>query len=169
MGTEDSSLDPGYGFIGGMVAGRVVLTMLTPTTYMKESQVVSPSQMIAIGDAALEVWPPGGTVFPNNSVAVFREKCGGPDDLSSCDIMAHPEPMLVEIGIPSPKGRTFDAERALTRARHGGRFNIGFFYAHVENLKPADLFDLRRDDIRKRWNRDNLSHPAPFPPAGLHW
>jgi prepilin-type N-terminal cleavage/methylation domain-containing protein/prepilin-type processing-associated H-X9-DG protein len=158
--------DPGYGFIGGEVPGRAEVTMLTQDTYVKESQVVSPGQMIAIGDATLGLLSPGG-LSPNNSVVVLGEKCYGPDDLSGGT--AFLGPMWVEIGIPSPKGHTFDVERALTRARHGGRFNIGFCDAHVENLRPADLFDLRRDDIRKRWNRDNLPHPAPFPDPKINW
>ena len=140
------------------------MTAFTLTTpYVRESQVVSPSQMIATGDATLEALPSVWPVLPSDSVPVLGENCIGKVDLSMG--MAWPMPMWVEIGIPSPKGRTFDAERALTRRRHSGRFNIGFVDAHVENLKPADLFDLRRDDIRKRWNRDNLPHPAPFPPS----
>ena len=161
------TLDPGYGFIGAGPGNRILLTDLTPTTYVKESQVVSPSQMIAVGDATLEVWGPDVTVLPNGSVALLGEKCSGPDDLSGG--MAWLMPMWVEIGIPSPGGHTFATQRALTRARHGGRLNIGFCDAHVESLKPADLFDLRRDDIRKRWNRDNLPHPAPFPDPKIHW
>ena len=167
MGTTSNILDPGYGFIGSGGPDRVVTTVATPTPYVKEGQLVSPTQMIAIGDATLQAWQSDWGYLPSDSVAVLRENCVGPDDL--CTGMGWPMPMWVEIGIPSPKGHTFDAERALTRRRHGGRFNIGFADAHVENLKPADLFDLRRDDIRKRWNRDNLPHPAPFPQLDIHW
>jgi prepilin-type N-terminal cleavage/methylation domain-containing protein/prepilin-type processing-associated H-X9-DG protein len=161
--------DAGYGFIGGEHVPRVVETALTPTTYVKETQVVSPSQMIAIGDSTLEAFRPDeiAAAQPGSSIALLGETCVGSDDLSGG--MAWQMPMWVEIGIPSPKGNTFDADRALTRRRHSGRFTIGFVDAHVESLKPADLFDLRRDDIRKRWNRDNLPHPAPFPDPRLRW
>ena len=165
--TSNNIVDLGYGLIASGGDNRVVTAFTLTTPYVKESQVVSPSQMIAIGDATLEALPSVWPVLPSDSVPVLGENCIGKVDLSMG--MAWPMPMWVEIGIPSPKGRTFDAERALTRRRHSGRFNIGFVDAHVENLKPADLFDLRRDDIRKRWNRDNLPHPAPFPPLGLNW
>ncbi|HEV2392532.1 MAG TPA: prepilin-type N-terminal cleavage/methylation domain-containing protein [Verrucomicrobiae bacterium] len=45
-----------------------------------------------------------------------------------------------------------------TRQRHAGRWNVGFCDGHVESLKSADFFDLRRDDVVARWNNDNQPH-----------
>ena len=33
-----------------------------------------------------------------------------------------------------------------------------FCDGHVEGLNLRNLFDVRRDDVLKRWNRDNLPH-----------
>ena len=53
--------------------------------------------------------------------------------------------------------------RRLTRRRHGGRFNILFCDGHVENLKPASLFDVRQDAVLRRWHRDDLPHREELP------
>ncbi|HXP60004.1 MAG TPA: H-X9-DG-CTERM domain-containing protein [Dongiaceae bacterium] len=148
-GTDPFSVEGGYGFIGGTDVDPIEWTILSSTTYVKDDQVASPSQMIAIGDALLEVCDPSGfPFFP------LGEKVFGGGDLSPADFG-----MAVECGITSPDGGAHEAERAATRRRHGGRFNIAFCDAHVESLKPAALFDVRKDQIRKRWNRDNLPHP----------
>ena len=64
--------------------------------------------------------------------------------------------------------RTQDPEwpllRALTRKRHGAQFNLAFCDGHVEGLKPGQAFDVRRDDVLRRWNRDNLPHRETVPP-----
>jgi prepilin-type processing-associated H-X9-DG protein len=47
--------------------------------------------------------------------------------------------------------------------RHAGRFNVSFCDGHVENLRPAQLFDTRQDAVLKRWNRDNQPHRELLP------
>ncbi len=42
--------------------------------------------------------------------------------------------------------------------RHGGRWNEVFCDGHVENRTLNDLFDFRKDDVSKLWNRDNQVH-----------
>jgi prepilin-type processing-associated H-X9-DG protein len=154
-----SPWDEGYGFIGGTDVLPISWTILSPTTYVREEQVVSPSQMIAIGDALLNLL----VSDPSSSPSPFPlgESVYGNGDLSD---PGGQSPMYVECGIALPDGSTYGSARAATRQRHGGRFNMAFCDGHVENLKPAALFDLRQDEIRKRWNRDNLPHPSAFPP-----
>ncbi len=152
-GTDPFNPDGGQGFIGGGDIDPIDWTTLTSTTYVKGDQVVSPSQMTAIGDGLLAVCDPSGfPFFP------LGEKVFGAGDLTPLDFA-----MAVESGRKPPGGGTYTAERMATRRRHGGRFNIAFCDAHVENLKPAALFDVRQDQICKRWNRDNLPHRDGLP------
>jgi prepilin-type processing-associated H-X9-DG protein len=73
----------------------------------------------------------------------------------------------LELGVPGPSGNTGAAPLlAMTQRRHGGRYNVVFYDAHVENLRARDLFDARQAQELKRWNRDNLPHPESVP-SGL--
>ncbi len=68
-----------------------------------------------------------------------------------------------ELGYPAwcewTPGRD-DLARALAwlRRRHGDRWNVVFVDGHTENHRTRDLLDGGRDDVAKRWNRDNLPH-----------
>jgi prepilin-type processing-associated H-X9-DG protein len=44
------------------------------------------------------------------------------------------------------------------KLRHNNRWNTLFCDGHVESLKQAGLFEVRRADVAKRWNKDNLPH-----------
>jgi prepilin-type N-terminal cleavage/methylation domain-containing protein/prepilin-type processing-associated H-X9-DG protein len=100
-------------------------------TPKRESIVVNPSDMIAIGDAVL---------VQNNSIPCgLWELSRGFWEYSS-----------IVLGQPAgdPSVRAY-------RLRHGARWNMGFCDGHVENLKPNDLFDYSKDSIARRWNFDH--------------
>jgi prepilin-type N-terminal cleavage/methylation domain-containing protein/prepilin-type processing-associated H-X9-DG protein len=49
--------------------------------------------------------------------------------------------------------------------RHATKWNIAFCDGHVEGLKATEIFDFRKPQILRRWNRDNLPHQELLPPA----
>jgi prepilin-type N-terminal cleavage/methylation domain-containing protein/prepilin-type processing-associated H-X9-DG protein len=142
----------GYNGKGMQGLGLVRSTMLYsgsmgehawPDPTVREADIVRSSDMIAISDATLDV--------DQNTVK-------GDYQLS---------PMYTPSGIGMALyARGFSGEEfwaALARRRHHGQFNVAFCDGHVENLKIEDLFDLRRDEVRRRWNRDNLPHREAVP------
>ena len=112
----------------------------------RESQVVCPSDMIALGDSTLlpdvdrAGSPPGGTLVLNMPVLRF-EVCWNP----------------VMRGLPAG-----DSSVRATKQRHGGRWNIAFCDGHVENLRPANLFDITKASVAQRWNNDHQPHNDPL-------
>ncbi len=48
--------------------------------------------------------------------------------------------------------------RAAIQRRHGGKWNALFCDQHIEAFSSSGLFDIRQDNIARRWNRDNLPH-----------
>jgi prepilin-type N-terminal cleavage/methylation domain-containing protein/prepilin-type processing-associated H-X9-DG protein len=121
----------GLNYLGGSAA---------PT---RENQVVSPSDMIAIGDAFLDQNQLGGHLFLE--FAFFNQ--------SFYD--------LTVTGLPPGNSAT-----KVMRQRHGGRWNTGFCDGHVENLRTSDLFNLSNSVVAARWNNDHQPHNqgwAPYP------
>jgi prepilin-type N-terminal cleavage/methylation domain-containing protein/prepilin-type processing-associated H-X9-DG protein len=120
---------------------------------VKESEVVCPSDMIAVGDAGLLDWS-----FP---WITRPPKVIGANDLSYAP--ADPA-MWVEMGLRtwSDVRLNPDDNRARSvlwvRKRHGGRWNMVFCDGHVQNSRTRDLLDYRVDSIRARWNRDHQPH-----------
>jgi prepilin-type processing-associated H-X9-DG protein/prepilin-type N-terminal cleavage/methylation domain-containing protein len=131
-----------WGLIAGAYRGSLE-SFPPPDPTVKESQVVSPSAMIAVGDAP--IW-----------TALART--WGDINFSPLD-SAGSAGMWAELGIgvfnnvpgPASWGR-------LTRRRHNGRFNVVFCDGHVENLRPQNLFEVRNDEVLRLWNRDNQPH-----------
>jgi prepilin-type processing-associated H-X9-DG protein len=151
-GPEDGSYGYNGNGIGGMglIAGADfapdMQSPVRPDPTTKESQVLSPSEMIAIGDALL--------VF-------LRQQAEGCRNLSPL-YTAGIHSIWYELGMRG--GVCLPNDAAMTRRRHGGRFNVVFCDGHVENLRTADLFDIRRDEVLARWNRDHLPHRELLPP-----
>jgi len=121
-----------------------------PLNVFHEIGAVNPSDLIGLGDAL--IW-----TFVNQEPGIL---------ISGTVLSPVSSPAMAlwpEFGL-SPKAEVPEGEewRKLTRRRHGGRFNITFCDGHVENLKPQNLFDVRREDVLKRWNRDNLPHRERF-------
>ena len=105
------------------------------TAPVRENQVVSPSDMIAMGDAFFGENPLGGHFYLE---FVFIN------------------PSFYDLTVRGlPPGNT--ATQAM-RQRHGGRWNIGFCDGHVENLRTSDLFDLSKSVVAMRWNNDHQAH-----------
>jgi prepilin-type N-terminal cleavage/methylation domain-containing protein/prepilin-type processing-associated H-X9-DG protein len=140
-----SWVNTGWG-LGGYWTGND--TIWTPT---RQSQVLYPSEMIAMGDATLMPNPwrnQGEPIYgaARLNMAVWLRPCWDAVMLGS------------PAGDPAVKGMI---------QRHGGRWNIVFCDGHIETLRPSDLFDLRKPLVAQRWNNDHQSHAAennPLPP-----
>ena len=113
----------------------------------REEQIVSPSDMIAIGDAVL------GSGIDISKIGFVP--------LGLWEFMdAFEKPYYTEIMLG-----TNDPIVHAYRVRHNARWNIGFCDGHVENLAPNDLFDLSKDSVARRWNIDHEPHNFGwFPP-----
>jgi prepilin-type processing-associated H-X9-DG protein/prepilin-type N-terminal cleavage/methylation domain-containing protein len=113
-----------------------------------ESEIVSPSQMIAIGDSTIV-----------NTVAGYANVFWGsaylPEQRSLPIILAYVNP-----GEP-PFSYTLTPKDKAAVARHGGRWNMLFADGHVQNGKTAQFFKLNDDNVLKMWNRDNQAHRLP--------
>jgi len=100
----------------------------------RESQIVVPSDMIALADALC-------FNLPNDPTHVVGEF-----ELSR----------LLDLYQRYPN---YDlAPYRLSRLRHSGKWNVGFCDNHVDNLPPKKLMDYSKDDVAQRWNVDHLPH-----------
>jgi len=139
------------------MTGRVLQRGVSEINVFQENGTVNPSDLICLGDALLQT-----AVLPN-APKFMIEISGVELSPTSPAAMA----LWPEFGL-SPTHQEPDQEQAqaewrkINRRRHGGRFNITFCDGHVEDLKPQGLFDVRRDEVLKRWNRDNLPHRERF-------
>jgi prepilin-type processing-associated H-X9-DG protein len=113
---------------------------LTPT---RESQVLSPSDMIALGDA---------TPWPGETPVAGIPKLEAGFHLADC---------YKEIMYGLPAG---DPAVQAVQHRHGGRWNVGFCDGHVENLRAGDLFNVSNSVVAQRWNNDHQPHNEGWSP-----
>jgi len=102
----------------------------------KQSTVINPIDMIAVGDAL-----------------IVPEVHGGGSDLAGSSMLDVDWARWSQFPQPS-RSRGKKEERR----RHGGRFNVVFCDGHVESIKARTLFDVSTDEALRRWNNDNLSH-----------
>ena len=112
-------------------------------TPVRESEVVAPADMIAVGDAVMR-WDHSSWSSP------WFE---GYPWLNAG--IASPYIAYLTEGLP-PSTRV---ERAFEK-RHGGRWNIAFCDGHIENLRRQDVFIVTNSAQMKRWNRDNQPHSS---------
>ena len=104
---------------------------------MRESQIICPSDMIAMSDSVF--WPyPSGPSIPSGLL-----------DLA---------PALS----PNTWLPVTDAMRAVQQ-RHGGRWSVGFCDGHVENMRTTDLFNRTNYTVMRRWNNDHLPYDGSLP------
>lgn len=130
---------------GALGLGGVRLYMPMPISYdtvrpIKESQVINPAQMIALGDALL-----GSGLSSTNTVE-------GIDDLSLAIVSASLDFHFNAQGIE------------LMRRRHGSRWNVLFCDGHVAAFSQTTLFNRSDPGTRSLWNNDNQPH-LEFPPV----
>ena len=117
----------------------------TDGTPKRENEVVSPSDLIAMGDAAILSAP----------------KIDG-DPLLTLVLTQTFLYNTVMRGLPAG-----DPAVQFINQRHGGRWNVGFCDGHVENLRAVNLFDYRNSAVAQRWCDDHQPHNewyAPPPP-----
>ena len=112
------------------------------------AQVVAPNDMIALGDSIF--WAEGAAngrnaTVPSGSVDLLRP--------ALYDSGAYAGLMRMMQGLPADDPLVQTMGR-----RHGGRWNMGFCDAHVENLRLKQLFDFANLTVARRWNRDHLPH-----------
>jgi prepilin-type N-terminal cleavage/methylation domain-containing protein len=101
---------------------------------VRDSEVVSPAQMLELGDSILSPMP--GEYFGMTYFTPFAYFFG--------------------YGPPIPSRAAAQAKR------HEGRFSVVFCDDHVESLKTNQLFQIT-DEVMRLWNRDNQSHPELWP------
>jgi prepilin-type processing-associated H-X9-DG protein len=112
----------------------------TPTPRVNESEVASPSEMFAVGDA----------FFGSPSVIV--------DGVST---LGRASDMYV-----SSHSSGFSDTESTKRsyARHQGKANVVFCDGHVESPPLPFLFADTSDAALSRWNRDHLPHREKLSP-----
>lgn len=149
---------PGFG-----LSGAIFMEVGRNLAFVREDQVVNPSDMIAIGDAII-------TYSDFNLFGDPPTKYDGAILLSPIEDMApaaDAEVMWIELGlgVPGLNHLTPALYKAVAanKARHWSQFNVVCCDGHVEHLKPEKLFDIRRDGVLKRWNRDDLPHRESIP------
>ena len=116
----------------------------------RESDVASPSDMIAIGDTYFD--DPGG--YAGISPAIF-----GYDRLFCPDQRF----LLVILGLITPANDGLAHIKACQDSRHGGRWNVVLCDGHVESLTAKGLWDYHSDELLRRWHRDHLPHRETLP------
>ena len=99
----------------------------------RESEVVQPADMIALGDAPLSSLPRGNV----------RE--------------IDPDPDLSNPAYPKQFAKGWEAWMLPNNLRHSGRFNIAFCDGHIEYLRYQILYSWTPYSLR-RWNNDHSPH-----------
>jgi prepilin-type N-terminal cleavage/methylation domain-containing protein/prepilin-type processing-associated H-X9-DG protein len=112
---------------------RPVIGQATP-----ESEVLFPSQMIALSDGFLEM---NGGIYSLTNYAYYG--------VIGMNFPPHPP------NPPSDEELIKVARQA--RARHSSRSNTGFCDGHVEATRFEELYAWK-DEALRRWNKDNLPH-----------
>ena len=106
-----------------------------------EAQIVSPSDMVALGDSVLAPGqsPAVGFHWLNLAFSTSAYKGGLYQALTSGS----------QGGDPAVQA---------SLQRHGGRWNMGFCDGHVESMRAKDLFDSLNANATKHWNTDDQAH-----------
>lgn len=104
---------------------------------LKESQVIRPTEMIAVTDSVVEAYAPTYNSFsPGYPLASYA---------------ALSEPLFMGL---SDK-RSLEAGRRFYARRHKDRFTTLFCDGHVEARKVEELFNQSRPEVRQRWHFDH--------------
>ncbi len=106
----------------------------------RESTVVAPSQMIAVGDSEIA----RVNNFPNSIIGV--------PSAPQFPMHFRVPPPGFEFPLPM-----FPEERAMLR-RHGDRWNMSFCDGHVEDGPPEEFLNSYSDTVLALWNPDHRAH-----------
>ena len=141
---DDDYYSYGYNWLGlshqtdtnclGLGGTYVWPILPSPAPPVSESQIVIPSEMIAIGDGFI-----GGNSFVEDGVWLLYRY-----DKTSNDF---------------PPGST-----KRSKARHQGKANVVFCDGHVESPPLQFLFEDTSDAALSCWNRDHLPHREKLSP-----
>jgi prepilin-type N-terminal cleavage/methylation domain-containing protein/prepilin-type processing-associated H-X9-DG protein len=104
---------------------------------LKESQVAIPSDMIAITDSVVLGTGPDSNTFGSGYLLVSHDA------------------LSVPLFVGGSDNKAVDAGLRLSGRRHSGRWTALFCDGHIESLKTDDLFNVKRDDVRRRWHWDH--------------
>ncbi len=140
MGVGGTNFANGSLGLGGVGTGDALTEGPFLTT--KDNEVLSPSHMIAIGDANF-------TPFNPNPLYPFV----GANELG----IVYPVYLFFALG-QNPPGLDSMMVAPDARRHDEGRRNIVFCDGHVECLTPAQLFNFQDDSVLSLWNKDNLPH-----------
>jgi prepilin-type processing-associated H-X9-DG protein len=115
---------------------------------IRESDVVCPSDMAAIGDSTLLLGDTSGE---------FKFAGTGSIDPGG---YRHLDPAIsIELGIQANPAFPLSVFTAgWIHKRHGGHWNVVFCDNHVESPTTKGLYDYHSDAVLKRFNRDHLPH-----------
>jgi prepilin-type N-terminal cleavage/methylation domain-containing protein/prepilin-type processing-associated H-X9-DG protein len=113
---------------------------------IRESQVVTPSDMIGMAEAPFEL---GFPLLPGIPY--------GPTDLRRTFICETFDEVMY--GLP-----TGDPIVQAVSRRHGGRWNVGFLDGHAENLRGRNFVNLADPNVARRWNNDHQPHNETWQP-----
>jgi prepilin-type N-terminal cleavage/methylation domain-containing protein/prepilin-type processing-associated H-X9-DG protein len=114
----------------------------SPTPRVKESEVIQPSEMYAIGDALF-----GGPTIIADGLNLGR----------GSDRMVKEKGEFLA-GIPNAHEFDLATSTRRARARHQGKSNIVCCDGHVESPPLKFLFTDTSDEALRVWNRDHLPH-----------
>jgi prepilin-type processing-associated H-X9-DG protein len=123
-----------YDLIAGIGLGGYPLQNDGTYVPVKESRVLVPSDMYALGDCYTD-----GTGYKN------------PTDNHKSSEFAW------MLGYQNGTEATAVKARLSTRQRHGGYFNTLLVDGHVEHMRPSKFFNQSDASVR-RFNNDNLPH-----------
>src|SRR5207245_4735157 len=105
---------------------------------VRENEVLKPSLIIAIGDAAIF-----NIIYDEYNAVVF-----GYSDLPGFGFVDYAAEAGLMVQLKPPV--------AFIRRRHNGRWNMVFCDGHVQALRTKGFFNYRDDAVLRLWNNDNL-------------
>ncbi len=149
-----AAFDPSYGYnalgLGGQGLGggwdgsEIVLGEWPRIVPLKEGAVVSPSQMIALGDGY---------------TAVKRARTSAGSGFSAAGGLLIQSELLSRTSLMESDSFPDLNRPAEARARHRGLLNVSFCDGHVEARKIQNLFYEKTEEATRLWNADNQGHP----------
>jgi prepilin-type processing-associated H-X9-DG protein len=135
--TRNSLSQPNLGLGGDRLPGADPLPLPGQVRFIRESETVCPSDMIAIGDCAL-----GAKIFAGG---------GGLPGAGNALV-------ITGLGFFTNPSDWEMKSAEWMRKRHDGQWNMVFCDGHVVGLKIKPLMDYHSDVVLQHWNRDHLPH-----------